>query len=350
MTRHLELGSFLQWPEQQRTAWLLEGASAACVVGARVSSAGVAVSCTRVRARERDQGGGRRCCACSRGPHSAPSSLCAHTTHHTPRRPQPTPHVDHARAELAGRRPLFPPGIDLSADEAEVMATFRRAAVACVCVCVLCAVCVCVCVRACVRGVKERACVRACACVHVCVCVCVCVCERARVPVCAVCASACGAHRPRHEHCGLASSHVSPWHAIHATTHSPTHTHAHTCTHTCTCARTHTHARARHINRRVLSELPGDSLHSYIISMARTASDVLAVVLLMREAGMRELLRGERAAPHCVLRVACCVLRVCVCVFVCLFVCLLCGMGVVVWCVCVGGGGGTICRGGGGGG
>jgi hypothetical protein len=27
--------------------------------------------------------------------------------------------------ELAGRRPLFPPGIDLSPDEAEVIRTFR---------------------------------------------------------------------------------------------------------------------------------------------------------------------------------------------------------------------------------
>lgn len=42
---------------------------------------------------------------------------------------------------------------------------------------------------------------------------------------------------------------------------------------------------------RVLSELPSDSLGAYIISMARTASDVLAVVLLQREAGVREYLR-----------------------------------------------------------
>jgi phosphoenolpyruvate carboxylase len=51
ITRHLELGSFLAWPEEQRTSWLL--------------------------------------------------------------------------AELAGRRPLFPPGIELSPDEAEVVNTFR---------------------------------------------------------------------------------------------------------------------------------------------------------------------------------------------------------------------------------
>ncbi|WIA14756.1 hypothetical protein OEZ85_003241 [Tetradesmus obliquus] len=92
ITRHLELGSFLAWPEEQRTSWLL--------------------------------------------------------------------------GELAGRRPLFPPGIELSPDEAEVVTTFRT-----------------------------------------------------------------------------------------------------------------------------LAELPTDSLHSYIISMTRTASDVLGVVLLMRECGMTDLLK-----------------------------------------------------------
>lgn len=35
----------------------------------------------------------------------------------------------------------------------------------------------------------------------------------------------------------------------------------------------------------MLSELPGDSLGAYIISMAKTASDVLAVVLMQRESG-----------------------------------------------------------------
>jgi hypothetical protein len=44
---------------------------------------------------------------------------------------------------------------------------------------------------------------------------------------------------------------------------------------------------------RTLAELPTDSLHSYIISMTRTASDVLSVVLLMRECGMTDLLKGE---------------------------------------------------------
>jgi phosphoenolpyruvate carboxylase len=34
-------------------------------------------------------------------------------------------------------------------------------------------------------------------------------------------------------------------------------------------------------------------VHSYIISMTRTASDVLSVVLLMRECGMEDPLRGE---------------------------------------------------------
>jgi len=42
---------------------------------------------------------------------------------------------------------------------------------------------------------------------------------------------------------------------------------------------------------RVLSELPADSLGAYIISMARTASDVLAVVMLQRECGVKEPLR-----------------------------------------------------------
>lgn len=51
ITRHLELGSYLSWSEEQKTTWLLN--------------------------------------------------------------------------ELGGKRPLFPPGIDLSPDEAEVVATFR---------------------------------------------------------------------------------------------------------------------------------------------------------------------------------------------------------------------------------
>ncbi|GBF96435.1 phosphoenolpyruvate carboxylase [Raphidocelis subcapitata] len=42
---------------------------------------------------------------------------------------------------------------------------------------------------------------------------------------------------------------------------------------------------------RMLSELPGHSLGAYVISMARTASDVLAVVLLQRECGVRAPLR-----------------------------------------------------------
>ncbi len=40
-----------------------------------------------------------------------------------------------------------------------------------------------------------------------------------------------------------------------------------------------------------LAALPPDSLGAYIISMARTASDVLAVVLLQRECGVRMPLR-----------------------------------------------------------
>jgi phosphoenolpyruvate carboxylase len=42
---------------------------------------------------------------------------------------------------------------------------------------------------------------------------------------------------------------------------------------------------------RVLAELPSDSLGAYVISMARTASDVLAVVLLQRECGVKDILR-----------------------------------------------------------
>jgi len=44
-------------------------------------------------------------------------------------------------------------------------------------------------------------------------------------------------------------------------------------------------------DHRVLAELPADSLGAYVISMARTPSDVLAVVLLQRECGVREILR-----------------------------------------------------------
>ena len=42
---------------------------------------------------------------------------------------------------------------------------------------------------------------------------------------------------------------------------------------------------------RILAELPADSLGAYVISMARTASDVLAVVLLQRECGVKDILR-----------------------------------------------------------
>ncbi|KAG1677399.1 hypothetical protein FOA52_010779 [Chlamydomonas sp. UWO 241] len=42
---------------------------------------------------------------------------------------------------------------------------------------------------------------------------------------------------------------------------------------------------------RVLAEIPHDSLGAYVISMARTASDVLCVVLLQRECGIKQLLR-----------------------------------------------------------
>ncbi|KAK9845098.1 hypothetical protein WJX74_010567 [Apatococcus lobatus] len=42
---------------------------------------------------------------------------------------------------------------------------------------------------------------------------------------------------------------------------------------------------------KVISELPPDSLGAYVISMAQSASDVLAVVLLQREMGVRNFLR-----------------------------------------------------------
>ncbi|KAI8473664.1 MAG: PEPCase 1 [Monoraphidium minutum] len=42
---------------------------------------------------------------------------------------------------------------------------------------------------------------------------------------------------------------------------------------------------------RMLSDLPSNSLGAYVISMAKTASDVLAVVLLQRECGVRQSLR-----------------------------------------------------------
>lgn len=38
---------------------------------------------------------------------------------------------------------------------------------------------------------------------------------------------------------------------------------------------------------RMLAELPPDSLGAYVISMARSSSDVLAVVLLQRECGVK---------------------------------------------------------------
>ena len=38
---------------------------------------------------------------------------------------------------------------------------------------------------------------------------------------------------------------------------------------------------------RMLAELPPDSLGAYVISMARSASDVLAVVLMQRECGVK---------------------------------------------------------------
>ena len=42
---------------------------------------------------------------------------------------------------------------------------------------------------------------------------------------------------------------------------------------------------------RMLAQLPSDSLGAYIISMARQASDVLLVVLLQREMGVKHYLR-----------------------------------------------------------
>ena len=51
---------------------------------------------------------------------------------------------------------------------------------------------------------------------------------------------------------------------------------------------------------RMLAELPADSLGAYVISMARSASDVLAVVLLQRECGVKVCLRvpkGRASLP-----------------------------------------------------
>ena len=42
---------------------------------------------------------------------------------------------------------------------------------------------------------------------------------------------------------------------------------------------------------RVLAQLPPDALGAYVISMAQTASDVLTVVLLQRELGMKHIMR-----------------------------------------------------------
>jgi phosphoenolpyruvate carboxylase len=50
-------------------------------------------------------------------------------------------------------------------------------------------------------------------------------------------------------------------------------------------------AREVVLTMRMLAELPPDSLGAYVISMAKTASDVLCVVLLQRECGVRTPLR-----------------------------------------------------------
>jgi phosphoenolpyruvate carboxylase len=50
-------------------------------------------------------------------------------------------------------------------------------------------------------------------------------------------------------------------------------------------------AREVVLTMRMLAELPVDSLGAYVISMAKTASDVLCVVLLQRECGVRSPLR-----------------------------------------------------------
>lgn len=44
---------------------------------------------------------------------------------------------------------------------------------------------------------------------------------------------------------------------------------------------------------RIIAELPADSMGAYVISMARSASDVLAVVLLQRECGVTVSNPGE---------------------------------------------------------
>lgn len=51
---------------------------------------------------------------------------------------------------------------------------------------------------------------------------------------------------------------------------------------------------------KVIAELPADSMGAYVISMARSASDVLAVVLLQREMGVtvRPPPQHHRATLH----------------------------------------------------
>ena len=48
---------------------------------------------------------------------------------------------------------------------------------------------------------------------------------------------------------------------------------------------------------KMLAELPTDSLGAYVISMARSASDVLAVVLLQRECGVKVRKACYKRAP-----------------------------------------------------
>ena len=61
---------------------------------------------------------------------------------------------------------------------------------------------------------------------------------------------------------------------------------------------------------RMLAELPQDSLGAYVISMARSASDVLAVVLLQRECGVK-VLTAQHTGWLPVPRILSCWIRVC---------------------------------------
>ena len=61
---------------------------------------------------------------------------------------------------------------------------------------------------------------------------------------------------------------------------------------------------------KMLAELPTDSLGAYVISMARSASDVLAVVLLQRECGVKVTSVALQSCCTCACRVGCSALTI----------------------------------------